>query len=105
MAQMELSPPSLSDVGGSTQWERSGAVGESPIDIWSRLPTSRAPQPTMTVTRATNQTDVEHVLAAWRAAERRLHDLVGASPLRTMVRTEVARARAEYHRLFALAMR
>lgn len=103
MAQMELSALSLGDVGRAPQWEPSGAVGESPIDIWSRLPTPQAAQPTMTVTRATYQTSIEHVLSAWRAAERQLDEYIEASPMRSLIQSEIARLRLEYQRLFAQA--
>jgi hypothetical protein len=45
------------------------------------------------------------LLATWRAAERQLENLVEASPMRTLVRSQTAQARAEYQRLFALALR
>jgi hypothetical protein len=48
---------------------------------------------------------MSQLLDRWRAAERRLDDLVEASPLRTMVRSEIARLKAEYQRLFARANR
>ena len=44
--------------------------------------------------------DVAQLLAAWRSAERQLGELIEASPMRTLVRAEVARLRADYHRVF-----
>lgn len=105
MGQSELSAPSLGEVDRATHWEPSGSVGEPAIDIWSRLPTPQADQPTMTASRAANRASIEHVLSAWRAAERQLGEEIEASPARSLIQAEIARLRLEYQRLFAQALR
>ena len=80
-------------------------MAQLPIDIAPRLPVwasigwpSTAQRQPATLPAA--KVDVHGVLASWRAAERRLANLLEASPMRTLVRAEVARLRAEYHQIF-----
>lgn len=102
MAQSQLAAPSLGNTDGSALWESPGAAGEQPLDIWARLPMPQAAQPSIAVTPAPDRTDISHVLAAWRAAERQLDEHLEASPMRALIQSEIARWRAEYQRLFAL---
>lgn len=105
MAQSQVIATWMGEAGGSAHWEPSGAVGEQPLDIWSRLPDQSVVQQPIASTHQAQELEIAHVLSAWRAAERQLDDLVEASPMRFVVLSEIARLRAEYQRLFAQAMR
>jgi hypothetical protein len=110
MAQSLASIPYIGEAGGLRDWE-SPAFGAEipPIAIWSWHPvapaisTQQPPQQRQASQGAA--TRITQVLTAWRAAENRLQGLLEASPMRTIVRSEVERLRAEYQRLFALAIR
>ena len=105
MAQSQLSAPWPGEVGGSAAWEPAGAISDQPLDIWSQLPQAPITHLAISVTDQPDRTDISLVLSAWRAAERRLADHIEASPIRFAVLSEIAQLRAEYHRLFAQAMR
>ena len=105
MAQSQLSPPWPGEVGGSAAWEPADGTGDQPLDIWSQLPQAATTHLATCVTDQPDRTDIYLVLSAWRAAERRLADHVEASPMRFAVLAEIAQLRAEYHRLFAQALR
>ena len=66
------------------------------VAIWAeRLTAPELPQ----------QLAISRVLDSWRAAERLLDGLIEASPMRTLILSEVARLRTEYQRLFARALK
>lgn len=105
MAQSQLTAPWPGEAGGIANWDSTGSVGEQPLDIWSQLPQTPVAQPSIAVAETPDRTDIAHVLSAWRAAERRLDEHIEASPMRSLIQSEIARLRAEYQRLFAQAMR
>ena len=105
MAQSQVTTPSVGALGGAAPWDYVGGFNEQALDIWSRLPATPISQPSAAVTQKPARTEIPQVLAAWRAAERRLADHIEASPVRLAVLSEIARLRAEYQRLFAQAMR
>ena len=86
MAQSQLSAHALGEAGGAAHWSAS--------------------QPSFTgVTKAPARIDIPQVLSAWRAAERQLAAHIEASPMRSLIQSEITRLRAEYQRLFAQANR
>jgi hypothetical protein len=85
----------ISSVGTGASW--------ADISDWPRM--ARAAPLSSGATNPRARAEIAQVLAAWRAAERRLQDLLEASPMRIMVSSEIAKLRAEYQRLFARAMR
>lgn len=104
MANSQLAP-SLGGTNGPAPWDPQGNVGDQPLDIWTRLPSAPATQPSIAVAVEPDRTDISHVLSAWRAAERQLDEHVEASPMRALLQSEIARWRAEYQRLFVLKAR
>jgi hypothetical protein len=91
---------------GPLAWESSGYAGEIPSsEIWRWSPVAPGSPEPPAQTNPGAATKITQVLVAWRAAESRLQDFLEASPMRTLARSEVARLRAEYQRLFALAIR
>lgn len=105
MAQPELSAPFLGDIGRATHWEPIGAVGEPPIDIWSRLTKRHGSAPSTEIRLTPAHAQIANVLSRWRAAEMLLADHIEASPMRSLLQSEIARLRLEYQRLFAQALR
>jgi len=106
MAQSLASIPWVGEAGGLPDWESPGYAGEiSSIEIWSWRPIAPVKPLAPAQAKPEAPPKITQVLADWRAAEHRLQDLVEASPMRTLVRSDIARLRAEYQRLFALALR
>jgi hypothetical protein len=104
LAQSQLTVLSLGEGGGAGYWEPTDAVGVQTIEIWSRLPSRQPSPPSLNVVLRPARTDIGHVLAEWRAAQGRLDEHIEASPMRSFIESEISRLRAEYHRLFALAL-
>lgn len=94
MAQSLASIPYIGEAGGLRDWESPG---------WRPVAPARSAQQPQTALGAA--TRISQVLTAWRAAENRLQGLLEASPMRILVRSDIERLRAEYQRLFALAIR
>ena len=103
MAQSQVTAPALGDASGSALWDSPRVAGEPPLDIWSRLPTTRLALPSPTLEHKPDPTEIGLVLAAWRAAVRQLDEHIEAGPLRSAIKAEINRLRVEYHRLFTQA--
>jgi hypothetical protein len=106
MAQSLATIPYVGEAGGLREWPTPAHAGEIPsMEIWSWTPVAPTrPEPQVRANPGAAP-KITQVLAAWRAAEHLLQDLLEASPMRTLARSEVARLRAEYQRLFAQAIR
>ena len=106
MAQSLGIVPYVGEAGGLRDWDVSADVTEiRSIEMWSWRPVA----PTLPESPADHYLGaarrITAVLTAWRAAELRLQDQLEESPVRTQVRSDIAKLRAEYQRLFAKARR
>lgn len=101
MAQSHPSAPAPGQAGAEAHWEPVGSQGDEPASIWSQTPPPPVMRPSIAVTESPVDTDLAQVLSEWRAAERRLDEHIEASPMRSLLQSEIARLRAEYQSLFA----
>jgi hypothetical protein len=102
MAQSHLSASPAGKAGAVAHWEPADAQRQQPSDAWTRTPAAPPARPPVAVAVTPDDSNLVQVLAAWRAAERRLDEHIEASPMRALLQAQVERLRVQYQRLFTL---